>query len=148
MAWTHTHTHTHTHSFPNPLYPSWPYNLFDASYSNPYTNPLLGDNTSDKSPSCIIGFPITNCQRLPQSLFKDTIPQDINKDYIQYHNNDSSSIDTLTINQSTLCICSDEMNYDCHNSDLGYLYPGQTLTTFLHSTNQYNYVQSYINTAA
>ena len=82
-----------------------------------------------------IGFPITNCQRLPQSLFKDTIPQDINKEYIQYHNNDSSSIDTLTINQSTLCICSDEMNYDCHNSDLGYLYPGQTLTTFLHSIN-------------
>ena len=39
---------------PNPLYPSWPYNLFETSYSNPYINPLLGDNTSDKNPSCVI----------------------------------------------------------------------------------------------
>ena len=31
------------------------------------------------------------------------------------------------------------MNYDCHISDLGYLYPGQTLTVSLHSTTNINF---------
>ena len=33
--------------------------------------------------------------------------------------------------QSSLCVCTDELHYDCHINDLGYLYPGQTLTISL-----------------
>ena len=40
------------------------------------------------------------------------------------------------------------MNYDCHTSDLGYLYPGQIITVFLHSTaKQYhNYTEVMVKT--
>ena len=36
------------------------------------------------------------------------------------------------IEQSSLCVCTDELHYDCHINDLGYLYPGQTVTLCLH----------------
>ena len=29
-------------------------------------------------------------------------------------------------------MCTDELHYDCHINDLGYLYPGQTLTVSLY----------------
>ena len=106
------------------------YNKYETnSYTNsyPHTNP---------NPTCVTSIPITNCEWLPQSAYNDIIPQDINKQFIQYYDNNNSSIETLSINQSTLCICSDDMNYDCHISNLGYLYPGQTLTTSLHSTTK------------
>ena len=114
--------------FPNP-YPSLnPYPNSDSSpCANPYSNP---------NPSCVTKIPITNCQWLPQSSFKDVIPLDVNKRYIQYYDNNNFRTETFSINQSTLCICSDDMNYDCHISDLGYLYPGQILTIFLHSTTK------------
>ena len=90
--------------------------------------------------ACDNNIPITNCQWLPHSSFKDDLPLDVNKQYIQYYNNnDNSNLEALNIKQSTLCICSDEMNYDCHASDLGYSYSGQIITVFLHGTaKQYN----------
>ena len=38
------------------------------------------------------------------------------------------------IEQRSLCVCTDELHYDCHINDLGYLYPGQTLVLPLHYT--------------
>ena len=108
---------------------SFYYNKYEST--NPYTNRMIFHQ--NPNPICVTNIPITNCQLLPQSAFNNIIPQDINKQFIQYFDNNNSSIETLSINQSTLCICSDNMNYDCHISDLGYLYPGQTLTTSLHS---------------
>ena len=112
---------------------SFYYNKYEAT--NPYTNPNPYTNLNP-DPTCVTNIPITNCEWLPLSAFNDITPQDINKQYINYCDNNNSSIETLIINQSTLCICSDDMNYDCHISDLGYLYPGQTLTTSLHSTTK------------
>ena len=79
---------------------------------------------------CYNKIPITKCHWLPRSGFKDIIPIDANKQYIQY--DDKSSIYPLSIDQSTLCICSDKIHPDCHITDLGYLYPGQTMTLFLY----------------
>ena len=36
--------------------------------------------------------------------------------------------------KNPLCVCSNGTHYNCSINDLGYLYPGQTLITFLHST--------------
>ena len=92
---------------------------------------------SSAEQECHHNIPITKCHWLPQSGFKDIIPLDPNKQYIQYNNN--SSIYTLSVNQSTLCVCSDQIHSECHITDLGYLYPGQTLTLFLyHSCEQCN----------
>ena len=88
--------------------------------------------------NCVFNIPLTNCLWLPQSPFMGMFPLDVNKQYIQYYDNNNYSIETLSINQNTLCICSDDINYDCHISDLGYLYPGQTLIIFLHSISNFD----------
>ena len=124
--------------------------LFDFPLPSLYPNSYTNSHTTSHPNPCVINIPITNCERLPQSAFNNIIPQDINRQYIQYYDNNNSSIETLSINQSTLCICSDELNYNCHISDLGYLYPGQTLTISLHSTEvvivktDLNYNLSYV----
>ena len=76
------------------------------------------------------GIPISKCQWLSESAFHITPPVDVNNQYIRYINH--TSILSLDTEQSTLCICSNETHRDCHISELGYLYPGQTLETFLH----------------
>ena len=91
-----------------------------------------------KTNNCVFNIPLTNCQWLPWSSFMGMFPLDVNKQFIQYYDNNNYSIEILSINQSTLCICSDDINYDCHISDLGYLYPGQTLTIFLHSISNFD----------
>ena len=95
-------------------------------------------------PGCDKGVFIANCQWLSQSAFEGVFPLDVNKQYIQYYNNNNNSdLEDLNINQSTLCICSDEMNYNCHTSDLGYVYPGQTLAIHLHSiAKKYTYTDN------
>ena len=92
---------------------------------------------------CTTNIPIANCKWI-EFTFNAIVPLDVNKRFIQYHDNYNSSIETLSINQSTLCICSDEMNYDCHISDLGYLYPGQTLFILLHSTAWHKYYDTEV----
>ena len=104
---------------------------FSIIFDNNKCNSTESDCTSDE-------IPITKCHWLPhvQSTFKDIIPLDVNKQYIQYNNN--SNIQFLSIKQSTLCICNDKMHHDCHVSELGYLYPGQTVLLLLnHSSEQY-----------
>ena len=138
----HYNKYETTNPYANPyLVFNFPYpSLNPIPYPNPYTDPnpcTTSHPDPNPNPTCVANIPITNCERLPQSAFTNIIPQDTNKQFIKYYDNNNSSIETLSINQSTLCICSD-VNYDCHISDLGYLYPGQTLTTSLHSiTKQY-----------
>ena len=93
-------------------------------------------NIETRYQHCTSNIPIANCKWMVnlELTFNDIVPLDVNKQFIQYYDNNNSSIESLSINQSTLCICSDNMNYDCHISDLGYLYPGQTLFIILHST--------------
>ena len=77
-------------------------------------------------------IPITNCQWLLQSAFANAIPLEINNHFIQFINNSGTYKLKQIIEQSSLCVCNNELHYECHINDLGYLYPGQTLTTFLH----------------
>ena len=82
--------------------------------------------------SCYDYMPLTHCLWLPQSIFNHTIPLQVNSKYMQFINN-SGIYNLLQIaEQSSLCVCTNELHYDCHIDDLGNLYPGQTLTTFLY----------------
>ena len=40
------------------------------------------------------------------------------------------------IKQRSLCVCSNELQYDCHIHYLGYMYPGETLTVSFHHRKQ------------
>ena len=113
----------------------------DSSKHSNFSITIHNNKYKPKIPECDEGIPIANCQWLSQSTFEGIFPLDINKQYIQYYNNNNNSdLEALNINQSTLCICNNEMNYNCRISDLGYLYPGQTLAIHLHSiAKQYLY---------
>ena len=82
--------------------------------------------------SCFDYIPITNCQWLPQSVFANARPLEVNNRYIKYVNNSGTCKLSQIIEQSFLCVCTNELHHDCHITDLGYLYPGQTLIAFLH----------------
>ena len=82
--------------------------------------------------SCFDYIPITSCQWLPQSSLNYTMPLEVNSHYMQFLNNSGTYKLSQIIEQSSLCVCTNELHYDCHITDLGYLYPGQTLITFLH----------------
>ena len=77
--------------------------------------------------------PITNCLWLEKSMFQnnDDIPLQINNQYIQFINNSGTYTLTQLLTQSSLCVCTNATHYDCNIDDLGYLYPGQSLNTFL-----------------
>ena len=89
-------------------------------------------NQCKQVPHCYGHVPITNCLWLPQSLFNTVIPLEVNNKYIQFINNSGTYKLSQITEQSTLCVCTDEIHYDCHISKLGYLYPGQTLTISLY----------------
>ena len=71
---------------------------------------------------------ITNCYWLPQSAFYNMIPTDVNNYFIKYNN----SLINVNDDHNKLCACNDQNVSDCSINDLGYLYPGETLTIFLH----------------
>ena len=79
------------------------------------------------------GIPITNCLWLEKSMFQnnDDIPLQVNNQYIQFINNSGTFTLTQLLTQNSLCVCTNATHHDCHINDLGYLYPGQSLTTFL-----------------
>ena len=71
---------------------------------------------------------------LENSLFQNNknIPLQVNNHYIRFINDSGTYTLTQLITQSSLCVCTNELHYDCHINDLGYLYPGQTLTISLY----------------
>jgi len=82
--------------------------------------------------SCFDYMPITECRWLMQSIFTSSIPLEINNHYIQFINNSGTYKLSQIIEQSSLCVCTNELHYDCHINDLGYLYPGQTVNLLLY----------------
>ena len=80
---------------------------------------------------CYDYMQFTHCLWLPQSLFNTSIPLEVNNKYMQFV--DNSSIQNLSqkIEQSSLCVCTSEVHYDCQIFKIGYVYPGQTLTISL-----------------
>ena len=77
-------------------------------------------------------MPTANCHWILESSYQNMLPQEVNNYYIKYLNNTGTCDIPEVIEQSSLCMCSDGLHYDCHINDLGYLYPGQTLTISLH----------------
>ena len=89
-------------------------------------------NNQCYSTSCYNNIPTINCLWLAKSYFNNTIPLEINNHYIKFINNSGTYNLSQIIKQSSLCVCTNELHYDCHINELGYLYPGQTLATSLY----------------
>ena len=70
-----------------------------------------------------INITIANCQWLANSLFKNSYITllEVNNHYIQFINNSGTYNLSHTVEQSSLCVCTNELHYDCHINDLGYL---------------------------
>ena len=83
----------------------------------------------------------TSCQWVINSSYQNLLPQKVNEYYIHYINNTGTCNMLQIFKQSLLCLCTDELHHDCHINDLGYLYPGQTITTLLH----HHYKASTVN---
>ena len=83
---------------------------------------------------CYENIPVTNCHWLEKLSFRNNlIPFEINNYYISIINNSDNYMLSEFIEQSSLCVCTNnDLHYDCHITDLGYLYPGETLTISLH----------------
>ena len=77
-------------------------------------------------------IPTTNCHWSPKSSYHNMLPLDVNNYYIQFINNTNNCKLLHVTKQHSLCVCTNELHYDCHINDLGYLYAGQTLTMQLH----------------
>ena len=90
------------------------------------------DCKQEPKSSCFDYMPITNCQWLLQTELNNTIPLEVNNHYMQFINNSGTYKLSQIIEQTSLCVCTNELHYDCRINDLGYLYPGQTLTRFFH----------------
>ena len=84
--------------------------------------------------NCYRNLSMTNCQWLKDSLFNntDTIPIEVNSYYMQFINVSGIYKLSQIIEQSSLCVCATDLHHDCHINELGYLYPGQTLTVPLY----------------
>ena len=83
---------------------------------------------------CYKNITTANCRWLSKSLFDNNknIPLEVNNQYIRFINNSGIYKLSKIIEQSSLCVCTNKLHYDCHINDLGYLYPGQTLTVSLY----------------
>ena len=114
------------------------YNKHEATKPYSYKSKYISFENSCmmRNQDCFTSIPITNCRWETESAFMNIIPQDVNKQYIKYFDGNHSTINSLSFNQSSLCVCVKELVYDCNLSELGYLYPGQTLTVFLHRANE------------
>ena len=77
--------------------------------------------------TCYDSMPTTYCRWLPKSKFNNFIPFEVNAHYIKVINNSGVYKFLQNTKQSSLCVCTDELHYDCNINDLGYSYPGQSL---------------------
>ena len=101
---------------------------------------IMFHNNHCNHTDCYNHMPLTNCLWLENSMFRNEnnyiLPIEINNHYIQYKNNSGTYKLSQVIEQSSLCVCTDELHYDCHINDLGYLYPGQTFIISLYYKNR------------
>jgi len=69
-------------------------------------------------------FVASNCDWLEESIFSQSDPYEVNKQIIQYVNN-SMAVKFNVPN--TICLCTDDQDYNCSVDELEPVYPGQTL---------------------
>ena len=119
-----------------------PYPLCFFQYSNSTTNEVSVEkrkflirfyNNRCNEIGCYADMPATNCLWMEHSLFNNNLTSlEVNDHYMQFVNNSGPFQLSQLVKQSTLCVCTNELHYDCHINDLGYLHPGQTLTISLY----------------
>ena len=132
--WSHVHTNLPKAIYP---YPFCFYQYFASSPSAQATESskflIMFNSNQCNHTSCYSNIPLTNCRWLATSLFNNIIPLEVNNKYIHLVNSNSETHNlSQIIEQSSLCVCTNELDYDCHINDLGYLYPGQTLIVSLY----------------
>ena len=91
------------------------------------------NNNHCNNTNCYNNISAINCLWLENSLFENNnifIPREVNNHYIQFINNSGTYKLSQIIEQSSLCVCTNELYCDCDIND--YLYPGQTLTISLY----------------
>jgi len=98
-------------------------NFLISFYNNQYKKALKS--------GCYDYMAITNCQWLPKSTFKNTIPViplEVNNHFMQFINDSGIYKLSQVIEQGSLCGCNNELQYDCHIHYLWYMYPGESLS--------------------
>ena len=82
---------------------------------------------------CYADIPTTDCLWLEDSLFDNNLTSlEVNNHYMQFTNTSGTYKLSQIIKQTSLCVCTNKSHYDCHISDLSYLYPGQILNLSLY----------------
>jgi len=73
--------------------------------------------------SCYDYMTINNCNWLPKLKFNNAIPLEVNNHYIQFINDSGIYKLSQVVEQRSLCVCSNELQYNCHIHYLEYMYP-------------------------
>ena len=128
----------------NPTVTKYPYQYCLFQYFSNYTSTVtmkkrnfsytFYNNLCKKSlkSGCYDYIPLAHCIWLPQSLFNNAPPLEVNDKYMQFIDNSNIYSLSQIIAQPSLCVCCTKSHYNCHIFDLGYLYPGQTLNIGLY----------------
>ena len=107
--------------------------LEEANFSIKYYNNHYNSNISEcHSVFYDCNIPTVNCHWLPESAFYNMMPLIVKNQFIKYFNNSNAINRNYNDDYNTLCACNKQMVRDCSINDLGYLYPGETLATFLY----------------
>ena len=75
-------------------------------------------NNHCKFGNCYNNIPAINCVWLKNSLFYNYMPLEVNDRYIHFINSSGKYKLQQVIEHSSLCVCTTELNYDCHINDL------------------------------
>ena len=84
------------------------------------------------SDQCYRNIPLVGCRWFPDSLFANSTPVEVNKQFVKYINNSGTyNMAPQSIDQRTLCFCNTVKYPDCSINELGYFYPGQALDMYI-----------------
>ena len=100
---------------------------------------VFSNNKYTDSKPCNRYMPIADCRWLPDSLFTNIPPVDVNEQYITYHVNDvnTNHSDGMS-HRHKICLCTGRSHPDCNINELGHFYPGQTVQLYIYyKSNSY-----------
>ena len=81
---------------------------------------------------CYRNIPLVDCRWLPDSLFANRTPIEVNRQFVKYINNSGTyDMAPQSTDQRTLCFCKDREHPDCSINQLGYFFPGQALDLYI-----------------
>jgi len=84
------------------------------------------------SNQCYRNIPLVDCRWLPDLLFANRTPIEVNRQFVKYINNSGTyDMAPQSTDQRTLCFCNDREHPDCSINQLGYFFPGQALDLYI-----------------